>query len=364
LDFGLGVLGYHGCWDDVAFAEEHGFATAGFVDSPLLGGEMFACMARAASVTDRIRLGTFLAVPSNRIAPVAAQGIATISLMAPGRVFMGMGTGFTSRNTFGLPRLPARAMQEYARECRGLLDGDEVVHQDERGGHRVRFGQRHGDYIDLEGHIPIYMAGDGPKAIKAIGETADGYIMTLMYAHAMDNGDEVFGRSFDAVKESARASGRNLDDAYTICSLTLCVLDEGESAVSPRALERVGAYAMMPFHAYSDNPAIEEHLPPPVQERLGVYRDKVLSRFEEPIYQHSHRGHLSHLLPGEEEVLTEEIVRMTTLTGTAQQLADRLGRLEAAGTRNFSIWAPPTKTRETVLEVHEKLMPLLAGAAA
>ena len=34
LELGLGVMGYHGCWDDVAFAEGHGFATAGFVDSP------------------------------------------------------------------------------------------------------------------------------------------------------------------------------------------------------------------------------------------------------------------------------------------------------------------------------------------
>ena len=41
-------MGYHGCWDDVAFAEEHGFATAGFVDSPLLAGDPFVCMTLAA----------------------------------------------------------------------------------------------------------------------------------------------------------------------------------------------------------------------------------------------------------------------------------------------------------------------------
>ena len=36
MDFGVGLMGYHGCWDDAAFAEDHGFSSAGFVDSPLL----------------------------------------------------------------------------------------------------------------------------------------------------------------------------------------------------------------------------------------------------------------------------------------------------------------------------------------
>ncbi len=58
MQFGLGLMGYHGCWDDAAFAEAHGFASAGFVDSPLLGGETFACMALAASATTTLRLGS------------------------------------------------------------------------------------------------------------------------------------------------------------------------------------------------------------------------------------------------------------------------------------------------------------------
>ena len=108
----LGLLGYHSCWEDVAFAERHGFATAGFVDSPLLGGETFACMALAAQATSTIRLGPFLAVPSNRSAATTAQGVATVNRLAPGRVFLALGTGYTSRNTFGLRALPATRMRD------------------------------------------------------------------------------------------------------------------------------------------------------------------------------------------------------------------------------------------------------------
>lgn len=125
---------------------------------------------------------------------------------------------------------------------------------------------------------------------------------------------------------------------------------------------------MLPFHAYADNPAIADHLPAPIRDRLALYERKVLARLDVPrdrLYQETHRGHLSHLLPGEEEVLTEEIIRMNTLTGTAHEIADVLRGLEAAGLRNASLTPPPHLARETVREYADKIAPLLdAGGPA
>ena len=356
MEFGLGLLGYEGCWDDAAFAEQHGFASAGFVDSPLLGGETFACLALAAQATATIRLGTFLAVPSNRSAATTAQGIATINRLAPGRTFLGVGTGFTARSTFGLPPLPAATLRDYVLECRALLDGQEAVHVEGDRRRPIRFGQPQQGYIELEPRIPIYVAADGPKALRVAGETGDGWVASLMYASAMGNSTEVFADSLGVV---TAAAGRAVP---AIWSNTICVLEPGERPTDPRVLERVGAYAMMPFHSYADRPEVAEHLPPPVQERLEIYRHEVLDRFDVPadrLYQEAHRGHLSHLLEGEGAVLTDEIVRMTTLTGTAEEIAERLRALEAAGLTGFSIWAPPHQTREAVLEVEERIVPLL-----
>lgn len=365
LELGLGVMGYHGCWDDVAFAERHGFATAGFVDSPLLGGDPFVCMALAAAATERIRLGPFLAVPSNRGVAATAGAVATVNRLAPGRVFLALGTGYTSRNTFGLPALPAAALRDYARACRGLLDGGVVEHVE---GARVRpigFGQLERDYLDLRGPIPVYVAGDGPRALRAVGEAGDGWVTTLQYADVMGNAAEVFAASLAAVLEAARAAGRDLANPYTMWSNTICVLAPGERPTSPRVLARVGAYAMMPFHSWADDPRIAAHLPPTVVERLEVYEREVLARFPGGAAQRhrfTHRGHLSHLQPGEECVLTDEIVRMTTLTGSAEEIAERLLALRDAGLRNLSIWAPPPLTREVIREVAEQIAPLLAAA--
>jgi alkanesulfonate monooxygenase SsuD/methylene tetrahydromethanopterin reductase-like flavin-dependent oxidoreductase (luciferase family) len=366
MDFGLGLMGYSGCWEDAAFAERHGFASAGFVDSPLLGGETFACMALAARETETIRLGTFLAVPSNRIAPVAAQGIATVNRLAPGRAFLGLGSGYTSRNTFGLPALRPATLRAYAVQCRALLDGEEVEFEDPAGTRTIRFGHE-GDYLALEPRVPVYVAADGPRALAAAGELGDGWITTLQYSDVMSNSDRVFADSLARVREAASAAGRELDPAATIWSNTLCVLREGERPTSPRVLERVGAYAMMPFHSWADRPEIGEHLPPPIRERLPLYQ-AVLDRYEAETggnrHQQVHRGHLSHLREGEAEVLTDEIVRMTTLTGTAAEIAARLAALEAAGLANVSLWFPPALTREGVLEVEREIAPLLAPVAS
>ena len=97
-------------------------------------------------------------------------------------------------------------------------------------------------------------------------------------------------------------------------------------------------------------------------ERLELYQREVLDRFPGGAaerHSYTHRGHLSHLQPGEERVLSDEIVRMTTLTGSAEEIAERLRELARAGLANLSIWAPPPLTREVVVEVAERVMPLV-----
>jgi 5,10-methylenetetrahydromethanopterin reductase len=59
-------------------------------------------MAAAAVKTTRIRLGTGVLIPSNRIAAVAANAFASLNKLAPGRIDFGVGTGFTGRRAMGL----------------------------------------------------------------------------------------------------------------------------------------------------------------------------------------------------------------------------------------------------------------------
>ena len=58
-------------------------------------------------------------------------------------------------------------------------------------------------------------------------------------------------------------------------------------------------------------------------------------------------------------LLTDEIVRMTTFTGTPHELADTVRLLVQFGMTNLSLHPPPRHTRELVLEVEKEIMPLL-----
>jgi 5,10-methylenetetrahydromethanopterin reductase len=359
MDVGLVLLGHHGSWDDAAYAETRGFQTAGFVDSPLIAADPFVAMALAAERTSTLRVGSMLAIPSNRNVASCVAAIATVNRLARGRTFLGLGSGFTGRAVFGLKAMPVKRFAEYAEACRRLLAGEEILHRD--GDEQRHIRRRHVEdrYVDADA-VPVYIAADGPRALAVAGEHGDGWITSLQYSNVMANGAEVFERSLAAVRSATGAAGRTITEPYTMWSAGFCVLEDGEPPTSSRALEYVGAYAMLPFHAYACNPEMGEHLPPPIRERLPLYEEKVLSRFPaDRVYQEVHRGHLSHLLEGEREVLTDEIVRMTTLTGTADEIADVLRRLEAAGLRNVALNPPPHLVRQAVDMYADSVAPRL-----
>ena len=106
---------------DVKLAEERGFSHAWIPDSHMIWGDTYACMALAAVNTKKIKLGTGVAIASNRIAPVTVHSIATINQLAPGRVILGFGTGHTGRRVMGLPPVKQAEFREQVRVIRDLL---------------------------------------------------------------------------------------------------------------------------------------------------------------------------------------------------------------------------------------------------
>src|SRR5258708_40373660 len=113
MELGIALPTPADSWKTVKRAEEAGFSTAWFYDTQLVSADIFVAMGAAAVKTDRIRLGTGVLIPSNRIAPVAANGLATLNALAPGRIDAGFGTGFTSRRIIGLGPYKVSDMRDY-----------------------------------------------------------------------------------------------------------------------------------------------------------------------------------------------------------------------------------------------------------
>jgi hypothetical protein len=64
--------------------------------------------------------------PMLRLAPAVANGIATIDRLAPGRGFIGLGTGHTAGRMLGQKPMRLGPFREYIRVVRALLDGEQV----------------------------------------------------------------------------------------------------------------------------------------------------------------------------------------------------------------------------------------------
>src|SRR5512145_696837 len=126
MDFGIAVATSTRSWKVVKRAEALGFSHAWFYDTQLLNPDVFVGMALAARETRRIRLGTGVLIPSNRLAPVAANALATLNKLAPGRIDFGVGTGFTARRTMGQRAIKLAEMERYIAEVQGLLRGETV----------------------------------------------------------------------------------------------------------------------------------------------------------------------------------------------------------------------------------------------
>src|ERR1035437_4792537 len=102
MDFGIALPTAADSWRVTKRAEELGFSHAWFYDTQMLSADCFVAMGAAAVKTTRIRLGTGVLIPSNRIAPVAANAFASLNKLAPGRIDFGVSTGFTGRRAMGL----------------------------------------------------------------------------------------------------------------------------------------------------------------------------------------------------------------------------------------------------------------------
>src|SRR5438552_15000170 len=92
MEFGVMVATKIDDWQLIKYAEDLGYDRAWIPDSQMIWSDCYATLALAAHNTSRIRLGTGVAIPGTRLAPVTAHAIASITRIAPRRAFPGTAT--------------------------------------------------------------------------------------------------------------------------------------------------------------------------------------------------------------------------------------------------------------------------------
>ncbi|MGY9071812.1 MAG: LLM class flavin-dependent oxidoreductase [Acidimicrobiales bacterium] len=356
MELGICVASHVGDIDYVVRAEELGFTHAWLADSQMIWSDCYAALALAAERTSTIRLGTGVAVSATRPAPVTAASIATINALAPGRTFLGIGTGNTAMRMMGHRPQRIAEFDQYLATLKPLLRGEEAEH--DWGGKvaPIRHLMPDRGFVNFDDEIPLYVSGFGPKSLGLAGKHGDGAVLSIPPDAAF------MERIWSFIERGAAQDGRtiNRDDYLTSSLTTMVILEDGEATDSDRVKHQCGAFAIASLHYSYDQWRQYGRTP---GGALATVWDQYSALLEETPaerrHQRIHQGHNQWVLPEEEQFLTKELIEATCLVGTRDKLIERLGELDEVGLDQLMI-LPPWEPRYEVLEqVGQEILPNL-----
>jgi len=180
--------------------EAAGFDGAGILDSQLLARDTFVTLGLAAGATSRMQIFPAVTNPFTRHASVLASAIQTVEELAPGRVKLVVGSGYTSAITIGRKSATLAEMRDCVTTVKRLLAGEAA----DFGGTKGKLGYAAGR------PIPVLVAASGPKMIELAAEIADGVLVLVGFNRGIV--DEVM----KLLARGAARGGKSVDDLEII----------------------------------------------------------------------------------------------------------------------------------------------------
>lgn len=356
MEFGICMATKIDDWQLIKYAEDLGYDMAWVPDSQMIWSDCYAVMALAAQHTSRIRLGTGVAIPGTRIAPVTAHSIASINQIAPGRVFLGIGTGHTAMRVMGMEPMRVRDFREYLRVLRTLLRGEEVEYTLGDRARTIQFLHQDLHFINLENPVPIYVAANGPRALRTVGEYGDGLIS------AFNERPDMLQHNLQLVREGADRADRTLPgDFFTATLTTSVVLQPGEKLTSDRVIEECGSQVTAIIHfAYEifRQTGREEDIPEAFLDIWDEYCDHVekMETPREKRYLQIHNGHCTFMVPEERRFVTPKTIQGVGIVGEPDEIIDQIRTAEKAGLKEITLLPPMASARKVFADFAEHVM--------
>jgi len=248
-----------------ALAEEVGFDSV-FVSDHFqpwkhTGGHAphsFTWLGALGAKTSRAVMGTSVVTPTFRYHPsVVAQAVATLGVLYPGRVVLGIGTG-ESLNEVPATGIKWPGFKERLGRLRESIELMRRLWREERVSFQGQYFRTESAtiYDKPETPVPIYVAASGPTAAALAGELADGFICTSgkgteLYRDTLlpkvAEGLQAAHRSGDAIERMIEVKvsydsdrQRALEDTRHWAALALSA-DEKMSVEDPLEMERLAA---------------------------------------------------------------------------------------------------------------------------
>jgi 5,10-methylenetetrahydromethanopterin reductase len=260
----------------VKYAETLGYHRAWLYDSAALYPDIWVALADCARLTSRIGLATGVLIPTLRHPMVNAAAIAQLSALVPGRLVVGIGSGFTGRVTLGQRPLKWDYVTDYTRCLLALLAGESY----EWEGARIKMMHPAGFAPARPIAVPLVFGTAGPKGNAAAKEMAEGIITTVV-----------------AIPPAGSF-------AWTALLTLGTVLDDGEAPTSQRVIEAAGHGVAVALHGMYERKRDLSRIPGAAQWLAGI---EALPKAERHIALHD--LHLIGVNARDRQLMTPELLR-------------------------------------------------------
>jgi probable F420-dependent oxidoreductase len=247
VDFTL--EGKAGDWDIAAEAERRGY-DGGWLSE--IKHDPFPALAVAATRTDRMQLGTAIALAFARNPRSLAVLANDLQLYSGGRFLLGVGSQIKPHITkrFSMPwSAPADRMREYLLAVRAIWNTWAT-------GEPLRFlGEYYTHTLmtpffnpgpNPHGNPPIVLAGVGPRMTKVAGEVADGF-----FVHGFTTERYLREVTLPTLLEGRAAAGKDNLDGFEISGLPFVVTgetDEQTEAADTAVRKQIAFYGSTPSY--------------------------------------------------------------------------------------------------------------------
>ena len=346
-------------WKLIPELEQLGYDAVWVPDTQMMWSDCYSVMALGAANTSKIHIGTGIAVPGTRIAPTTAMSISSINVLAPGRTFLGIGTGHTAMRVMGHDPMGIKEFREYIRVVRGMLNNEETEFHWRDKSTKLMW-QDHGDgFRNTEDRIPIYVAANGPLALKTAGAQGDGIVSLF------NEDPDVLQANLAQVKAGADKAGREVPkDFYTTTITSPVVLRPGEKLTDERVQRLAAPWVAVAVHfvyeiwRYTGN---DEVVPDYMKNIWEEYTDQTSMKgvSEDRLHQVLHKGHCSFCPEDEIRFATPEMIEGSCLVGEPEQIAARIRECAGLGLNEVSLLPGIHEFREVVKDFAERVIPLI-----
>ncbi len=308
-------------------AEEAGFGYGWTWDSHVLWQEPFVIYSRILEATAAMTVGPMVTNPGTRDWSVTASLFATLNDMYGNRTVCGIGRGDSARRVIGQPPMSLASLAEAMRVIKGLAEGREVIH--------------HGRPLRIpwvrDGRLEMWMGAYGPRALRLVGEQADGFIL--------QTADPDIARwTFGTVRAAAEAAGRD-PAAITMCVAAPAYV--GTDLAHQRDQLRwfggmVGNHVADLVARYGTEGPVPRALTDYIAGREG--------------YDYAHHGRADN---PDVDFVPDEIVDRFCLLGPAPAHVDRLRELAEIGADQFAVYLMHDEEEKTLAAYRDEVIPEL-----